>query len=85
VDGTDTEADWMTDLEAEGDVSDDTDGRRAKILEKIEACTARIRVRQARIDARKAAGLDTTDDEKWLATELDFLSIVVDVLKELQG
>ena len=61
-------------------MSDDTDGRRAK-----RSKCQRIRVRQARIDARKAAGLDTADDEKWLATELDFLSIVVDVLKELQG
>ena len=55
-----------------------------EILEKIEACTARIRATQARIDARKAVGLDAGDDEKWLATELDFLSILVDVLKGLK-
>lgn len=66
-------------------MSDDTVERRAEILKKIDACTARIRVRQARVAARKAASLDTMDDENWLATELDFLSILVDVLKELKG
>ena len=35
-------------------------------------------------NARKAVGLDASDDEKWLATELDFLSILVDVLKGLK-
>jgi hypothetical protein len=29
------------------------------------------------------AGLDTKDDEKWLATELDFLDILVNLIKEL--
>ena len=71
-------------MRAGGDVSDDTAKRRVEILEKIEACTARIRATQARIDARKAVGLDAGDDEKWLATELDFLSILVDVLKGLK-
>ena len=55
------------------------------MLEKIEACTARIRVTQARIDARTGNGLDASVDEKWLATELDLLSILVDVLKTLKA
>jgi hypothetical protein len=71
-------------VRAGGDVSNGTAKRRAEILEKIEACTARIGVTQARIDARKEVGLDASDDEKWLATELDFLSIFVDVLKGLK-
>ena len=65
-------------------MSHDTVRRRAEILEKIEACTARIRVTQARIDACKAKGLDAGIDERWLATELDLLSILVDVLKTLK-
>jgi hypothetical protein len=65
-------------------VSNGTAKRRAEILEKIEACTARIRARQARMDSRKALGLDPSDDEKWLETELEFLSILVDVLKGLK-
>jgi len=40
---------------------------------------------QIRINARKAAGPDSRDDEKWFATELDFLSILVDALKKLKG
>ena len=56
----------------------------AEILEKIEACTARIRATQACIDAGKAIGQYTSRDENWLATELDFLSILVDVLKGLK-
>jgi hypothetical protein len=66
-------------------VSDDTVRRRGEILEKIEACTARIRVTQARIDALNAAGLDASSDEKWMATELDLLGILVDVLKSSKG
>ena len=54
------------------------------MLEKIEACTARIGVTQARIDACKAKRLDASVDEKWLATELDLLSILIDVLKTLK-
>jgi hypothetical protein len=65
-------------------VSHDTVRRRAEILEKIEACTARIRSTQARIDACKVKGLDASVDEKWMATELDLLSILVDVLKTLK-
>ena len=65
-------------------VSHDTVKRRAEILEKIEACTARIRSTQARIDACKVNGLDASVDEKWMATELDLLSILVDVLKTLK-
>ena len=65
-------------------MSDDSVRRRSEILEKIEACTARIRATQARIDARKAVGLDTREDEKWLETELEFLSILVEVLKGLK-
>ena len=65
-------------------VSHDTVRRRAEILEKIEACTARIRVTQARIDTRKVNGLDASIDEKWMATELDLLCILVDVLKTLK-
>ena len=72
-------------VRAGGDVSEDTGRRRAEILEKIEACTARIRVTQARIDAQFAAGLDVSADEKWMATELDLLGILVDVLKQLKG
>ena len=72
-------------VRAGGDVSEDTGRRRAEILEKIEACTARIRVTQARIDAQFAAGLDVSADEKWMATELDLLGILVDVLKHLKG
>ena len=72
-------------VRAGGDVSEETGRRRAEILEKIEACTARIRVTQARIDARLAAGLDANADEKWMATELDLLGILVDVLKQLKG
>jgi hypothetical protein len=68
-------------VRAGGDVSNDTVRRRAEILAKIEACTARIRVTQARIDVLKAKGLDAADEEKWLATELDLLGILVDVLK----
>jgi hypothetical protein len=68
-----------------GDVSDDSVGRRAEILQKIEACTARIRVTQARIEACHAAGLDASDDKKWMATELELLGILVDVLKALKG
>jgi hypothetical protein len=49
----------------------------------IGRCSSRAT--QIRINARKAAGLDARDDEKWLATELDFLSIHVDALKELNG
>ena len=71
-------------MRAGGDVSNDTVRRRAEILAKIEACTARIRVTQARIDALNAKGLDTGTDEKWLATELDLLGILVDVLKTLK-
>jgi hypothetical protein len=56
-----------------------------KILDKIDACTARIRARQAQIAARKAAGHDTTTDERWLATEFDFLCILVDVLRREFG
>jgi hypothetical protein len=63
------------------DVSDDTVQRLSEILDKIDACTARIRATQARIGARKARGLDASHDKKWMATELDFLSILVDVLK----
>ena len=70
-------------VRAWGNVSDDHVRRRAEILKKIGACTARIRVTQTRISARKAAGLDTKDDEKWLATELDFLDILVNLMKEL--
>ena len=33
---------------------------------------------------RKAVGLDTREDEKWLETELEFLSILVEVLKGLK-
>lgn len=65
-------------------VSHDTVRRRAEILEKIEACTARIRSTQARIDACKVNGLDASVDEKWMATELDLLSILVDVLITLK-
>jgi hypothetical protein len=36
------------------------------------------------MDSRKALGLDPSDDEKWLETELEFLSILVDVLKGLK-
>jgi len=35
--------------------------------------------------ALKAAGLDASSDEKWMATELDLLGILVDVLKSLKG
>ena len=72
-------------MRAGGDVSDDIVRRRAEILEKIEACTARIRVTQVRIDARLAAGLDASADEKGMATELDLLGILVAVLKQLKG
>jgi hypothetical protein len=65
-------------------VSHDTVRCRAEILEKIEACTARIRVTQARIDACKVNGLDAGIDERWMATELDLLGILVDVLKTLK-
>jgi hypothetical protein len=41
-------------------------------------------VTQARIDARKANGLEAGIDEKWMATELDLLGILVDVLKTLK-
>jgi hypothetical protein len=58
--------------------------RRAEILAKIEACSARISVTQGRIDALNAKGLDAGTDEKWLATELDLLGILVDVLKTLR-
>jgi hypothetical protein len=54
-------------------------------LQKIEACTARIRVTQGRIDARKASGDDARVDERWLATELDLLGILVDVLKTFKA
>jgi len=72
-------------VRAGGDVSDDTVRRRAEILEKIEACTARIKVTQARIDACQAAGLDASEEKKWMATELDLLGILIDVLKALKG
>jgi hypothetical protein len=65
-------------------VSNDTVRRRAEILAKIEAGSARIRVTRARIDALNARGLDARADEKWLATELDLLGIFVDVLKTLK-
>jgi hypothetical protein len=42
-------------------------------------------VTQARIDACKATGVDVSVDEKWLATELDLLGILVDVLKTLKA
>ena len=66
-------------------MSNDTAKRRAELLQKIEACTTRIQVTQARIEVRRAAHLDTRDDENWLATELDLLGILVDVLQQLQG
>ena len=66
-------------------MSDDNVKRRAEILQKIEACTARIRATQARIDACHAAGHDASDEEKWMATELDLLGILVDVLQALKG
>ena len=72
-------------VRAGGDVSDDTVRRRAEILEKIEACTARIKVTQARIDACQAAGLDASDEKKWMARELGLLGILIDVLKALKG
>jgi hypothetical protein len=53
--------------------------------QKIEACTARIRVTQARIEACQTAGLDSHGDENWLAIELDLLSILVEVLKRLKA
>jgi hypothetical protein len=59
-----------------GNVSNDTVGRRAELLKKIEASKGRIRRTQARIVARKAAGQDARYGEKWLAVELDFLSII---------
>ena len=70
---------------AGGDVSDDSVRRRAEILQKIEACTARIRETQGRIDACKATGDEASVDKKWLATELDLLGILVDVLKTLKS
>jgi len=72
-------------VRAGGDVLDDNVRRRAEILEKIEACTARIRVTQARIDACQVAGLDASDEEKWMATELDLLGILIEVVKALKG
>jgi hypothetical protein len=72
-------------VRAGGDVSNDTVRRRAEILAKIEACAVRIRVTQARIDALTAKGLGAGNtDKKWLATELDLLGILVDVLKTLK-
>ena len=68
-----------------GNVSNDTVGRRAELLKKIETSKGRIRRMQARIVARKAAGQDARDDEKWLAVELDFLNILEGRLKELKG
>ena len=55
-------------------VSNDTVGRRAELLKKIEASKGRIRRTQARFVARKAAGQDARYDEKWRAVEPDFLS-----------
>jgi hypothetical protein len=71
-------------VRAGGDVSDDTVKRRAELLAKIEACTARIRVTQVRIDIMQAKGLDAGTEKKWLATELDLLGILVDVLQALK-
>jgi hypothetical protein len=71
-------------VRAGGDVSDDTVKRRAELLAKIEACTARIRVTQVRIDTMHAKGLDAGTEEKWLATELDLLGILVDVVQALK-
>jgi hypothetical protein len=68
-----------------GDVSDDTVRRRAALLEKIKACTTRIGITQALIAVRKAAGQTASEDEKWLAIERDFLAILENALKELQG
>jgi hypothetical protein len=53
-------------------------------LAKIEACSARISVTQGRIDALNAKGLVAGTDAKWLATELDLLGILVDVLQTLK-
>src|SRR4029453_8814478 len=58
--------------------------RRAELLKKIEASKGRISRTQARINARKAAGQDARYDEKWLAVELDFQSILEGRLKELK-
>ena len=66
-------------------MSRDTVRRRAEILQKIEACTARIRETQGRIDACKATGDEASVDKKWLATELDLLGILVDVLKTFKA
>jgi len=71
-------------VRAGGDVSNATVRRRTEILAKIEACTARIRVTQARIDILQGQGLDAATEEKWLLTELDLLSILVDVLKAMK-
>jgi hypothetical protein len=54
------------------------------LLKKIEASKGRISRTQARINARKAAGQDARYDEKWLAVELDFQSILEGRLKELK-
>jgi hypothetical protein len=61
-----------------GNVSNDTVGRRAELLKKIEASKGRIRRAQAHIQ-------DARYDEKWLAVELDFLSILEGLLKDLNG
>jgi hypothetical protein len=42
----------------------------------------RIRRTRARIAARKAAGQDARDDERWQAIELDFLRTLEDLLKD---
>lgn len=68
-----------------GNVSNDTVGRQAELLKKIEASKSRIRRTQARIVTRKAAGQDARDDERWLAIELDFLRTLEGLLKELKG
>ena len=68
-----------------GNVSNDTVGRRAELLKKIEASKGRIRRTQARIVARGGCGSRRARyDEKWLAVELDFLSILEGRLKELK-
>ena len=72
-------------VRAGGDVSDDTVRRRAEILEKIEACTARIKVTQARIDACQAAGLDASQEKKWMATELGLLGILYRRAEGIEG
>ena len=70
-------------MRAWGNVSDDHVGRRGRDTEKRSERVPPVSGLQARISARKAAGLDTKDDEKWLATQLDFLDILVNLMKEL--